>query len=352
MDYRSLGRTGMQVSPLCLGAMMFGAWGEKDHDTSVKIIHTALDAGVNFIDTADVYSQGESEEIVGKAPKGRRDEVVLATKFHGQMGVPVDAPMGTSGDPLQRGNSRRWIAREVENSLRRLQTDWIDLYQVHRPDPDTDLEETLSALTDLQRAGKIRAFGCSTYPAHEIVESHWVAERRGLGRFVTEQPPYSLLVRGIEADLLPVAQHYGMGVLPWSPLAGGWLSGRYRKGGDAPGSHRAERMPARYDLSDPANQAKLDAAERLAQLAEEAGLSLIHLALAFTLAHPAVTAPIIGPRTAEHLESQLGAADVTLSPDVLDRIDEIVPPGTTLSAADQGYVAPAVRDPRLRRRQA
>jgi aryl-alcohol dehydrogenase-like predicted oxidoreductase len=351
MDHRPLGRTGMQVSPLCLGAMMFGAWGEPDHDTSIGIIHRALDAGINFVDTADVYSQGESETIVGKALKGRRDEVVLATKFHGQMGVPVDAPMGTTGDPLQRGNSRRWIVQEVENSLRRLQTDWIDLYQVHRPDPETDLEETLGALTDLQRQGKIRAFGCSTYPAHEIVESHWVAERRGLGRFVTEQPPYSLLVRGIENDLLPVTEKYGMGVLPWSPLAGGWLSGRYRKGQDAPGSQRANRMPARYDLSNPTNQAKLDAVEELSKLAEEAGLSLVHLAIAFVLEHPAVTAPIIGPRTMEHLESQIGAADVTLSTDVLDRIDEIVAPGRTISDADRGYVAPASQDPRLRRRR-
>jgi aryl-alcohol dehydrogenase-like predicted oxidoreductase len=331
---------------------MFGAWGEPDHDTSVGIIHHALDEGINFIDTADVYSQGESETIVGKAlAGGRRDHVVLATKFHGQMGVPVDAPMGTKGDPLQQGNSRRWIEREVESSLRRLQTDWIDLYQVHRPDPGTDLEETLSALTDLQRAGKIRAFGCSTYPAHQVVESHWIAERRGLGRFVTEQPPYSLLVRGIESDLLPVAVQYGMGVLPWSPLAGGWLTGRYRKGEEPPTSQRADRMPARYDLSHPANQAKLEAADSLALLAEDAGLSLIHLALAFTLSHPAVTAPIIGPRTLDHLKSQIGAADVTLSTDVLDRIDEIVPPGTTFSAFDRGYVAPEVRDARLRRRR-
>jgi aryl-alcohol dehydrogenase-like predicted oxidoreductase len=352
MEYRSLGRTGMQVSPLCLGAMMFGAWGEPDHDTSIGIIHHALDAGVNFIDTADVYSQGESETIVGKAlAGGRRDEVVLATKFHGQMGVDVDAPMGTPGDPNKQGNSRRWIIAEVENSLRRLQTDWIDLYQVHRPDPDTDVEETLSALTDLQRQGKIRAFGSSTYPAAEVVEAQWTSERRGLGRFVTEQPPYSLLVRGIEADLLPVTERHGMGVLPWSPLAGGWLSGRYRKGQDAPASQRAARMPARYDLDNPQNQAKLDAVEDLSLLAEEAGLSLVHLALAFTLAHPAVTAPIIGPRTMEHLESQLGAADVTLSSDVLDRIDEIVPPGTTIADFDKGYVVPALRDPRLRRRR-
>ena len=349
MEYRSLGRTGMMVSPLCLGAMMFGQWGEPDHDVSVSIIHRALDAGVNFVDTADVYSAGESEEIVGKAlAGGRRDDVILATKFHGPMDVPMGQP---GGDPNSRGNSRRWIVREVENSLRRLQTDWIDLYQVHRPERETDVEETLSALTDLQREGKIRAFGSSTFPAHETVEAQWVAQRRGLGRFVTEQPPYSILVRGIEADLLPVAEKYGMGVIPWSPLAGGWLTGRYRKGQPAPETNRAKRMPARYDLDRPANQAKLDAADALAELADDAGMSLVHLAVAFTLAHPAVTAPIIGPRTMEQLESQLGAADAVLGTDVLDRIDEIVPPGTTLSDLDAGYVPPALADPFLRRRR-
>jgi len=230
MKYRSLGVTGIQVSPLGLGAMMFGAWGEPDHDTSISIIHRALDAGINFIDTADVYSQGESEIIVGKALAGsRRDKVVVATKFQGQMGVAVDTPLGhPGGNPNMRGNSRRWIVREVEDSLRRLGTDWIDLYQVHRPDRDTDVAETLSALNDLRRQGKIRAFGCSTFPAHQIVEAAWTAERRGLGRFATEQPPYSLLARGVEADLLPVAQRYGMGVLVWSPLAGGWLTGHFR----------------------------------------------------------------------------------------------------------------------------
>ena len=349
MEYRSLGRTGMQVSPLCLGAMMFGAWGEPDHDVSIKIIHRALDAGINFIDTADVYSQGESEEIVGKAlAGGRRDDVIVATKVHGQMGVPA----GEQGDPNKRGNSRRWIIAEVENSLRRLQTDWIDLYQLHRPDPDTDVEESLAALTDLQRQGKIRAFGSSTFPAHEMVEAQWVSERRGLGRFVTEQPPYSILVRGIEADVLPVAEKYGMGVIPWSPLAGGWLTGRYRKGEDVPESRRAQRLPGRYDMSKPENQAKLDAVEELALLAEDAGITLIHLALAFTLAHPAVTSPIIGPRTMEQLESQLGAVDVTLSEDILDRIDKIVPPGVTLNReADSGYLPLALREPILRRRR-
>jgi aryl-alcohol dehydrogenase-like predicted oxidoreductase len=349
LRYRSLGRTGMQVSPLCLGAMMFGAWGEPDHDTSVRIIHRALDAGINFIDTADVYSQGESEIIVGKAlADGRRDDVVLATKVHAQMGV---GPDGKGGGPNQRGNSRRWIVQEVENSLRRLNTDWIDLYQIHRPDADTDVEETLAALTDLQRQGKIRAFGSSTFPADRIVEAQWTAERRGLGRFVTEQPPYSILVRGIEADVLPAAERYGMGVLPWSPLAGGWLTGRYRKDREVPVSHRAERIPGRYDLTLPGNQLKLEAAEALAVLAEQAGIPMVHLALAFVLEHPAVTAPIIGPRTMEQLESQIGAVDVTLPTDVLDRIDEIVPPGVTLARADSGYQPPSLTEPFLRRRR-
>lgn len=337
----------MMVSPLCLGTMMFGAWGEPDHDTSIRVIHRALDAGINVIDTADVYAQGESEVIVGKAlAGGRRDDVILATKFHGAM----DVPMGTGGgDPNQRGNSRRWIVQEVENSLRRLGTDWIDLYQVHRVDAGTDHEETLSALTDLQRAGKIRAFGSSTFPPHAVVEAQWTAEHRGLGRYVTEQPPYSILVRGIEADLLPVAERYGLGVLAWSPLAGGWLSGRYRKGQGAPDTHRAKLRPV--DLADPANQRKLEAADALAVLADEAGIPLVHLALAFVAQHPAVTAPIIGPRTLEQLESQLGAVDVTLSTDILDRIDAIVPPGTTLKAGDVGFQPAALTDPFLRRRR-
>lgn len=336
----------MRVSPLCLGAMMFGARGEPDHDTCIRITRRALDAGINFVDTADVYSQGESERIVGKAlANGRRDEVILATKFHGPM--ETDAGERT---PNRRGNSRRWIVTEVENSLRRLGTDWIDLYQVHRPDPGINVEETLSALTDLRRQGKIRAFGSSTFPASETVEAQWVAERRALGRFATEQPPYSILVRGVEAELLPVAQRYGMGVLPWSPLAGGWLTGRFRKGQSAPSSHRAQHMPDRYDLDKPENQRKLDAAESLAVLAAESDLSMVHMALAFTLAHPAVTAPIIGPRTMEHLESQLGAADVTLPSDVLDRIDEIVPPGINVSPGDAGYTPPPLADPALRRR--
>jgi len=341
MELRPLGRTGVKVSPLCLGAMMFGAWGNPDHDDSIRIIHRALDAGINFVDTADVYSRGESEEIVAKAlAGGKRDNVVLATKVHGTMG----------DDPNQFGNSRRWIAEEVDHSLRRLGTDWIDLYQIHRPEPDTDIDETLGVLTDLVRAGKIRYFGSSTFPPSQIVQAQWVAERRGRERFVTEQPPYSLLVRGIEAEVLPVCMEYGMGVIPWSPLAGGWLSGRYRKDADAPTSTRAERLPWRYDLSLPENQRKLDAADALARLADEARLSLIHLAIAFVMQHPAITAPIIGPRTMEQLESQLGAADVVLEPAILDRIDEIVPPGTNLNPADAGWTPPALADAALRRR--
>jgi aryl-alcohol dehydrogenase-like predicted oxidoreductase len=339
MNHRALGRTGVKVSPLCLGAMMFGAWGNPDHDESIRIIQRALDAGINFIDTADVYSRGESEEIVGKALAGRRDDVVLATKVHGTMG----------DDPNEFGNSRRWIVREVENSLRRLGTDYIDLYQIHRPEADTDIDETLGALSDLVHQGKVRYIGSSTFPASQIVEAQWVARERGRERFVCEQPPYSILVRAVEADVLPTCRRHGMGVIPWSPLAGGWLSGKWRKGQEAPDSSRAQRMPARYDLSDPGNQRKLEAADALGRLADEAGLTLIQMALAFVLNHPAVTAAIIGPRTIEQLESQLGADEVALDPALLDRIDEIVPPGATLSTADTGWQNPALR-PVARRR--
>jgi aryl-alcohol dehydrogenase-like predicted oxidoreductase len=342
MELRPLGRTGVSVSKLCLGAMMFGDWGNKDHDDSIRIIHGALDAGINFIDTADVYSEGESEEIVGKAlAGGKRDDVVLATKVWGQMG----------DDPNRRGVSRRWIVQEVENSLRRLNTDWIDLYQIHRYEQDVDMEETLGALTDLVHQGKVRYIGSSTFPGSAIVEAQWAARDRRLQRYVCEQPPYSMLARGIEFDVLPTCQRYGMGVIPWSPLAGGWLSGRYRKDADnpKPTSYARQRLTARYDMSLPENQRKLDAADALAQLADEAGMSLIELAIAFVLNHPAVTAAIIGPRTMEQLESQLPAADVVLDAALLDGIDEIVPPGINLNPADGGWVNPAL-EPAARRR--
>jgi aryl-alcohol dehydrogenase-like predicted oxidoreductase len=341
MQYRRLGRTGVEVSTLCLGAMMFGAWGNPDHDEGVAVIHAALDAGINFIDTADVYSAGESEEIVAKAlAGGRRDEVVLATKVFSPMGI------GRNGW----GSSRRWIIQECENSLRRLQTDYIDLYQMHRWDPTVDHEETLGALSDLVHQGKVRYLGSSTYPASAIVEAQWAAERRNLERFVCEQPPYSILVRGIEGDVLPTCLKHNVGVIPWSPLAGGWLSGKWRKGATDLTSHRANRVPARYDLSDPGNQAKLDAADALGTLADDAGMPLVHLAVAWTLQNPAVTSAIIGPRTMEQFTSQLGAADVTLKADVLDRVDEIVPPGQNFTWADAGWTPPMVANALVRRR--
>ena len=332
MEKRILGKTGIQVSVQCLGAMMFGLWGNRDHDDSVRIIHHALDNGINFIDTADVYSTGESEEIVGKALKGRRDDVVLATKFVAVMGE----------DTNQRGASPRWIKQEVENSLRRLDTDYIDLYQAHRPDPTVDLDDTLGALSDLVHQGKVRIIGSSTYPAELIVEAQWVAERRGRQRFECEQPPYSIFARGIETAVLPTCLQYGMGVIPWSPLAGGWLTGKYRRGEAAPTTGRARRIPERFDYDLPENQRKLALVEELLKVAADAGVSLTHLAHAFVLEHPAVTAAIIGPRTMEQLTDVLAGADVRLSNEVLDRIDGLVPPGTNINPADAGYQPPSL----------
>jgi aryl-alcohol dehydrogenase-like predicted oxidoreductase len=338
MEQRLLGRTGLQVSPLCLGTMMFGPWGNADRADSIKIIHHALDAGVNFVDTADVYSGGVSEEIVGEALKGRRDDVVLATKFF----MPME------DRPNHSGGSRKWIIREVEASLTRLQTDYIDLYQVHRPSPLMDVEETLGALTDLVRQGKVRYLGSSSYSGSQIVEAQQASRERHLERFVTEQPPYSILVRGIEEDVLPTALRHGMGTLTYSPLAGGWLSGRWRKEGAGTPTSTA-RPPARFDMDLPENQRKLDVVEELALLAEQAGLTLIELAIAFVLRHPGVTSAIIGPRTMEQLVSQLPAADVSLSDDVLDQIDALVPPGVTINPADNSYGA-AELNPAARRR--
>jgi aryl-alcohol dehydrogenase-like predicted oxidoreductase len=326
MQHRVLGRTGVSVSPLCLGTMMFGSWGNNDRSDSIRIIHRALDAGINFVDTADVYGSGESEEIVGEALQGRRDEIVLATKFFNPMGE----------DPNRRGASRRWIMRAVEESLTRLRTDYIDLYQVHRPDPAVDVEETLSALTDLVRQGKVRYIGSSTYSGSQIVEAQWAAARAGLERFVTEQPSYSILAREIENDVLPATQRHHMGTLTYSPLAAGWLSGSWTKD-SSPTSPARQRMAARFDMSLPANQRKLDVVQQLAPIAEEAGVSMIELAIAFVLRHPGVTSAIIGPRTMEQLESQLPAADVTLSDDVLDKIDAVATPGVTINPQDTSY---------------
>jgi aryl-alcohol dehydrogenase-like predicted oxidoreductase len=332
MKYRTLGRTGIKVSPYALGALALGtSVGNPDHDDSARIIHKALDAGINFIDTSDAY--GDSEVAVGKALKGRRDRVVLATKF--------SRPTGE--DPNQQGASRRWIMIAVENSLRRLQTDHIDLYQIHRPDPDTDIEETLSALSDLIHSGKVRAIGSSTMPASDIIEAQWAAERRGLERLRTEQPPYSILNRGIEREVLPVAQRYGMGILVWGPLAQGMLTGRIRKG-----QQTDLRRAAFFKVF--SDERRLDAVEKLIALAEEAGLPMTHLAMAFAVAHPGVTSAIIGPHTMEQLDDLLASAEVTLTDEILDQIDEIVPPGTDAGQLDQAYLPPAVLNSSLRRR--
>ncbi|HEX3784085.1 MAG TPA: aldo/keto reductase [Pseudonocardiaceae bacterium] len=332
MQYRTLGRTGIKVSPYALGTLMFAtSIGNPDHDDSIRIIHKALDAGINFIDTADAY--GDSEDVVGKALKGRRDNVVLATK--------VGRPMGT--DPNQQGTSRRWIMTAVENSLRRLGTDHIDLYQIHRPDPSTDIEETLSALSDLIHSGKVRAIGSSAMPASDLVEAQWVAERRGLERFRTEQPPYSLLSRGIEREILPTAQRYGMGTLVWGPFGQGMLTGRVRKG-----QHNdLRRAGLTRHLTD---ERRVDAVEAFIPLAEEAGLPMTHLAMAFAIAHPGVTSAILGPRTMSHLDDLLAGFDVRLTDEILDRIDEIVPPGTDVGTLDQAYLPPALQQVGLRRR--
>jgi aryl-alcohol dehydrogenase-like predicted oxidoreductase len=334
MQYRTLGRTGIKVSPYALGALALGTpIGNPDHDDSARIIHKALDAGINFIDTSDTY--GESEVAVGKALKGRRDGVVLATKF--------SRPIGD--DPNHQGASRRWIMTAAENSLRRLQTDYIDLYQLHRPDPATDIEETLSALSDLIHAGKVRAAGTSAMPASDIIEAQWTAERRGLERFRTEQPPYSILSRGIEREVLPIAQRYGMGILVWGPLGQGMLTGRVRKGQQTD----LRRAHIFRHLND---ERRIDVAEQLIPLAEQAGLPVTHLALAFAIAHPGVTSAIIGPHTMEQLDDLLAGAGVTLTDDILDRIDEIVPPGTDVGTLDQAYLPPALLNPSLRRRPA
>ena len=339
MRYVPLGTTGLQVSPLCLGAMMFGAWGNPSHEASIAIIHRALDEGINFVDTANVYSAGESEEIVGKALKGRRDDVVLATKFH--------APMGPG--PNDRGNNRKHIFKAVEDSLRRLDTDYIDLYQAHRPDPATDVADTLGALSDLVHQGKVRWIGSSTFPAPEIVEAQWAAERHQRERFVCEQPPYSILVRNAELEVLPTCTQQGMGVIVWSPLAGGWLSGKYRKGRPVEAGGRAARIPERFDPSKPENQRKFEIVEALIPLAGKEGIPLPVMAIAWTLVHPSVTSAIIGPRTMDQLVELLPAADVELSGSILDAIDEIVPPGETVNKADLGFENIWLR-PEFRRR--
>jgi len=336
VEYRKLGRTGIEVSRFGLGTLMLGAWGNTDRAACVRMAHQALEAGVNLVDTADVYAFGESERIVGEALVGRRDDVVVATKFHNPMGP----------GPNQRGNSRRWILRAVDDSLRRLRTDWIDVYQVHRPDPATDITETVAALNDLIRAGKIRAWGTSTFPAEEVVEAHCAAERLAdLGPH-TEQPPYSILCRGIETGVLPVCARYGMGAMAWSPLSGGWLTGKYRPSDPTPAGTRAATHPDHFDAGNPA---KFAAVERLREIAAGAGVSLTHLSLAWASTHPAVTSVLLGPRTEEQLSDLLGADGVDLDDATLDAIDAAVPPGVDINPADTDSVAPGLRRSARRR---
>lgn len=339
MEHRTLGRTGISVSRFGLGAMVLGPWGNTDLDACHRIIHRALDAGVNLVDTADMYGEGENEVIVGAALAGRRDDVVLCTKFH--------YPVGDHDDPNRQGNSRRWITQAIDDSLRRLGVDHIDLYQVHRPDPTTAIDETVDALTDLVRAGKIRAWGTSTFPAEDLVLAHWAAERGSAIGPHTEQPPYSILCRGIERDVLPMAQRFGMGVLTWSPLSGGWLTGKYTRTDAAPPGTRAATDPDHFDV---ANDAKFDAVEALSSIASEAGLSLTHLALAWNVEHPAITCALLGPRTEAQLDDLLGAVELRLDGDVLDAIDRVVAPGTNINPADPGWTPPGLGTTMRRRR--
>ncbi len=341
MEMRVLGRSGVSVSKFCFGAGMFGYFGNKDATECKAMVHRALDSGINYFDTSDVYSHGESETILGKALAGVRDEVVLATKF----GLPM------TGDPNHRGSSRRWITREVDASLKRLNTDYIDLYQAHRPDATTDIEDTLGVLSDLVRAGKIRMLGTSTFPAEQIVEAHWACERRALERFRCEQSPYSIFARRVEADVLPTCQRYGMGVVIWSPLSQGWLTGKWRRDHKPNDTHRQDLQPHLYDMARPDNQRKLDLIEALDGIARQAGITLMQMALAFTVTHPAVTSTILGPRTLAQLDGCLEAADVVLDDATLDAIDAVVAPGTNVSRDDDGYVAPEISDKSLRRRQ-
>jgi aryl-alcohol dehydrogenase-like predicted oxidoreductase len=330
MEYRNLGRSGLKVSPLCLGTMMLGGWGNTDRGACVGIVHRALDAGINFVDTANNYAAGESEEIVGEALAGRRQSVVLATK--------VWAPMGPGAN--ERGLSRKAVFEQVEASLRRLRTDFIDLYQIHRPDRTTPWEETLSALTDLVRQGKVRYIGCSTnsyddpaspwaikLPAWELVETLGISERRGYERWISLQPPYSILRRTMEAEHFPATLKHGVGNLVWSPLEGGWLAGKYRRGRPAPETPRQKAWIGNHE--DPKFARRLDAVERLVPIAEGKGVSLAHLALAFTLRHPAVTSTILGPRTTEQLDDALAALDLKIADEDMARIDAVVPPGTS-----------------------
>lgn len=342
MEYRTLGRSGVQVGALALGTMMFGRGGNRDADECVRMVHRSIDAGINLFDSADGYGLGDSEAILGRAVADRRDRALVATKCF--------FPRGSGHN--RRGGSRRWIMQACDESLRRLGLDHIDLYQLHRLDPATDREESLSALTDLVRAGKVRMVGTSAASAHEIVELMWSADRARTVRPVSDQPMYSIFTRAIERAVLPACQRYGIGTIVYGPLNGGWLTGKYTR--DAPpdaGTRAARGFFAKqwWDYERAEIQRKFDLVDELRSLAQHAGISLSHLALAFTLAHPGVTAAIIGPRTTAQLDDLLGGAEVRLDADVLDRIDALVPPGTDVDPANEVSIDLAL-DPRHLRR--
>ena len=331
MEYRSLGRTGVQVSPLCLGCMNFG--GKTEPEDSYRIIDRALEAGINFLDTANVYSRGRSEEVTGEALKrnGERDKVVLATKVHGVM---------DDDDPNARGNSRRHVIQQCEASLRRLQTDYIDLYQIHRPQPEVPIDETLQALDDLIRKGYVRYIGTSTFAAWQLTEALYVAKELGLNRFVCEQPPYNLLDRRIERELLPMAQTYGLGIIPWSPLAGGLLTGKYRRGEAAPEDSRyadAENNPVQRRRK---TEEAFDVIEGLQSIVDAKGCSMSQFALAWCVQQPGVTSPIIGPRTMDQLEDNLAALEVCITDEDREQVDALLPPGRMVSAFYEARFGP------------
>lgn len=322
MQYRLLGRTGIKVSELCLGCMMFG--GKTNAKDSYDIIDQAIDAGINFLDTANVYSRGRSEEVTGHAlaRNKKREKIVLATKVHGRM---------DDDDPNASGNARRHIIEQCHASLKRLQTDYIDLYQIHRPQSDIPIDETLRALDDLIRAGKVRYIGTSTFAAWQLVESLWVAKELGLNRFVCEQPPYNLLDRRVERELLPMAQSYGFGIIPWSPLAGGLLTGKYRRDQAAPEDARYADTKGRPWMERRLTEGVYDVVEMLEPIAQGKGCTLSQLVLAWVIQRPGVTSPIIGPRTLQQLEDNLGALEVTFSKEELQKIDEMIPEGSTFA---------------------
>lgn len=325
MKYRTLGRAGVKVSPLCLGTMMFG--GPTNERDSIRIIHRAMDVGINFIDTANVYNAGESERVIGKAVRSNRDKWVIATKVHGNMGEDVN----------QGGSHRFHIMSTVEASLKRLGTDHIDVYYLHRWDATTRIAESLRTLDDCVRQGKVRYIACSNFEAWRICEALWTSEKQGLEEFVCVQPLYNIVNRDIEVELLPFCEKYGVGVVPYSPLARGVLSGKYVVGEEPPLGSRAARKDRRI-LQTELREESYEVAQQLKPLAEAHGKTLTQFSLAWVLANPTITSVIIGPRTMEQLEDNLGCLDCTLTETDETAINALVPPG---EHTGKGYNDPA-----------